>query len=198
VELDALDRGILELLRRDARQSMRSLARQLRTTTPTVSARIRALEANGFLLGYRADVPDSVLGGRTVWALLHVAPAAAQAVAEAIGERSWVEEVHTLAGGRMLARLRLHDDGATMADVDALLSTLPGVASYEAHEAVAVRHAGGHAISDKAIRPRCHQCGRTIAGEALRATLGGRRHVFCCVVCRDTFKARFRKAVDAA
>ncbi|MHB1261719.1 MAG: winged helix-turn-helix transcriptional regulator [Thermoplasmatota archaeon] len=196
MDLDPLDRGILDLLRKDARQSMRSLARQLHSTTPTVSARVKNLEASGFLLGYRADVAEEALGGRVAWALLHASPASAQAVMEALGERSWVEEAHQLAGGHLLVRMRLHDDGPNMQDVDALLTALPGMASYEVHEAVASRRGSAQTISGKAIRTRCHQCGRAITGEGLTATLGGRRHVFCCVVCRDTFKQRFRKIVE--
>lgn len=198
MDLDPLDRGILDLLRKDARQSLRSLARQLHTTTPTVSARVRHLEANGFLLGYHADVAEEALGGRTVWALVHCPPAAAQAVSESFGERPWIEEVHVLAGGRLLARMRLHDDGTTMQDVHALLTSLPSITTYEVHEAVATRRGLGQAITGKAIRTRCHQCGRSIAGDGLTATLGGRRHVFCCVVCRDTFKQRFKKLVEGS
>lgn len=196
MDLDPLDRGILDLLRKDARQSMRSLARQLRSTTPTVSARVKNLEAAGFLLGYRADVAEEALGGRVAWALLQAPPASAPAILEALAERAWVEEAHQLAGGRLLARMRLHDDGPNMRDVDALLTALPGIASYEVHEAVASRRGASQTISGKAIRSRCHQCGRAITGEGLTATLAGRRHVFCCVVCRDTFKQRFRKLVE--
>lgn len=198
MDLDPLDRGILDLLRKDARQSLRSLARQLRTTTPTVSARVRNLEAAGFLLGYRADVAEEALGGRVVWALAQATPAAAQAILDALAERPWVEEAHHLAGGKLLARLRLHDDGPNMQDVHALLTALPGLTGYEVHETVATRRGATGAVTGKAIRPRCHQCGRSIAGDGLAATLGGRRHVFCCVVCRDTFKQRFQRIVQAA
>lgn len=198
MDLDTLDRGILGLLRQDARQSLRSIARQLGTTTPTVSARVRQLEAKGYLLGYHADVAEQALGGRIVWAFVQCPPAAVQALGEALGERPWVEEVHMLAAGRLLARMRLHDDGITMQDVHGLLTSLPGATTYEVHEAVASRKGAGRTITAKAIHPRCHQCGRTITGEGLTATLGGRKHLFCCVVCRDTFKQRFRKLVEGS
>jgi Lrp/AsnC family leucine-responsive transcriptional regulator len=196
MDLDALDRGILDLLRRDARQSMRALARQLKTTTPTVSARIKNLEASGFLLGYRADVAEEALGGRVVWANVAAPPAAAPALMDALADRPWVEEVHQLAGGRLFVRMRLHDDGPNMKDVDALLGSLPGVTGYEVHEAVSARRGSVRTITGQAIRTRCHQCGRAITGEGLTATLGGRRHVFCCVVCRVSFTQRFRKIVE--
>lgn len=197
MDLDALDRGILDLLRKDARQSMRGLARQLHTTTPTVSARVKLLEAAGFLLGYRADVAEEALGGRVVWAVVHASPSATPELAEAFGERPWVEEVHQLAGGRMLVRARLHDDGPNMQDLHAMLTSLPTIASYEVHEAISARRGPVQTITGKAIRTRCHQCGRAITGEGLTATLGARRHVFCCVVCRDTFKQRFKKLVGS-
>ncbi|HJQ93988.1 MAG TPA: AsnC family transcriptional regulator [Candidatus Thermoplasmatota archaeon] len=197
MDLDALDRGILDLLRKDARHSMRNLARQLHTTTPTVSARVRNLEGAGFLLGYHADVAEEALGGRVIWTVVQASPHATPQLAEAFGERPWVEEIHQLAAGRMLVRARLHDDGPTMQDLDAMLASLPAIASYEVHEAISGRRGPVQTITGKAIRTRCHQCGRSISGEGLTATLGGRRHAFCCVVCRDTFKQRFKKLVGA-
>jgi DNA-binding Lrp family transcriptional regulator len=197
VALDPLDQGILQLLRTNARRSLRSLARELGTTTPTVSARVRNLEAAGLLLGYHAEVAQEALPGRSVWVLAQAPPAMVDGLLEAVLERQWVEEAHVLAGGRLLARLRLQDGGATMQDVHAMLAALPGLTSYETHEAIASRRGGRLAVPAPEARQRCHQCGRAIEGEALRAVVGGRRHVFCCIVCRDTFRQRFRRLLDA-
>lgn len=54
MELDALDRAILDLLLEDARRSYRAIARRLDTTAPTVSARVQAMEELGVIRGYRA------------------------------------------------------------------------------------------------------------------------------------------------
>ncbi|MEE9592733.1 MAG: Lrp/AsnC family transcriptional regulator [Thermoplasmata archaeon] len=49
---DDLDLEIMRLLNRDARQSYRDLARQLKISTSTVSNRIRRLEKEGIIKGY--------------------------------------------------------------------------------------------------------------------------------------------------
>ncbi len=53
---DELDQRILDVLRRDARASYRSIAQEIGSTTPTVSARIRRMEDVGLIAGYRVVV----------------------------------------------------------------------------------------------------------------------------------------------
>lgn len=62
MQLDPLDARIVRLLMEDARLSYREIARRLRSTTPTVSARVRRLEQLGVIRGYRADVHPSIVG----------------------------------------------------------------------------------------------------------------------------------------
>ncbi|MGQ0534486.1 MAG: winged helix-turn-helix transcriptional regulator [Methanobacteriota archaeon] len=56
MKLDPLDTKILLELLRDARLSFRELSRRVGSSTPTVSARVKALEEIGVIRGYHADV----------------------------------------------------------------------------------------------------------------------------------------------
>lgn len=62
VALDGLDERLLAELRRDSRQSFRTLAEKLRVSPATVIARLRRLEREGVVLGYTADLDYAVIG----------------------------------------------------------------------------------------------------------------------------------------
>lgn len=62
MEPDDLDRRIIDELRRDARQSSRSLARTLGVAAGTVSQRISRLESAGVIKGYTAVIDEGAIG----------------------------------------------------------------------------------------------------------------------------------------
>jgi DNA-binding Lrp family transcriptional regulator len=70
-DIDDLDRRILARLQDDARQTNRELATAVHVSTSTSSERVRALRADGVILGYHADVALEALG-REVQALIAV------------------------------------------------------------------------------------------------------------------------------
>lgn len=55
-ELDEIDRKILEMLQENARIQIKQMAEQVYLSSPAVSARIRNLEEQGYILGYQAIV----------------------------------------------------------------------------------------------------------------------------------------------
>lgn len=62
LRLDALDRSIIDLLRRDARLSTRAIGRELGVAAGTVGQRIARLEAANVILGYSATIDPAHLG----------------------------------------------------------------------------------------------------------------------------------------
>lgn len=60
--LDAHDARILEELQRDARITMAELGRRVHLSQPAVTERVRKLELNGVIRGYRAVVDPQRLG----------------------------------------------------------------------------------------------------------------------------------------
>ncbi|MGC9148447.1 MAG: Lrp/AsnC family transcriptional regulator [Sulfolobales archaeon] len=62
--LDELDLRILEILRENARISVRDIARLLKKAPSTVAERIKKLEKKGFITGYTALIDSGKLGYR--------------------------------------------------------------------------------------------------------------------------------------
>src|SRR5215467_3746611 len=62
VEVDDLDLALLRALADDARQSQRSLARQIEMSPPAVADRLARLERSGIIRGYRVEVDWAALG----------------------------------------------------------------------------------------------------------------------------------------
>jgi Lrp/AsnC family transcriptional regulator, leucine-responsive regulatory protein len=60
--LDKLDRRIIEVLREDARYSVRAIGRALDVSAGTVSQRITKLEAAGVIKGYSVVVDEGLMG----------------------------------------------------------------------------------------------------------------------------------------
>lgn len=70
-QFDEVDRHLLELLQKDARQTNKELADAVGIAQSTCLERVRALRARGVVMGYRADI-DLAAVGRPVQALLMV------------------------------------------------------------------------------------------------------------------------------
>ncbi len=61
-ELDAMDRAIIDELRRDARLSVTELAHRVSLTTAPCLRRVRRLEQEGVITGYHARVDPAAAG----------------------------------------------------------------------------------------------------------------------------------------
>ncbi|HYF20287.1 MAG TPA: Lrp/AsnC family transcriptional regulator [Ramlibacter sp.] len=104
-EIDAHDARILEELQRDARISMAELGRRVHLSQPAVTERVRKLELQGVIRGYRAVVDYGRLGygiraivrvGRVEYArmvkLIEQTPEVLNA-SNVTGEDSWILEI---------------------------------------------------------------------------------------------------------
>lgn len=61
-QLDKIDIEILKILEENARTPIKTIAARVFISPPTVAARIDAMEKAGILLGYHAEISDSILG----------------------------------------------------------------------------------------------------------------------------------------
>ncbi|MBY8850811.1 Lrp/AsnC family transcriptional regulator [Saccharothrix sp. MB29] len=62
IELDGVDRALLEALQDDARLSYNELARRVHVSPPTVAQRVRRLEQRGVVRGYAARLSGDEVG----------------------------------------------------------------------------------------------------------------------------------------
>ncbi len=70
--MDSTDMHILEILQKDGRISMKELGKKVGLTSPAVSERVKRLEENGIITGYKAIVnPDLI--NKSIKALITIA-----------------------------------------------------------------------------------------------------------------------------
>lgn len=101
-KLDDIDRKILQLLQKDGRMTNVELARRVGISAPPCLRRVRALEEQGLIKGYHAELDGGVLGyGITVFAMVGLhSQAEADLVAFEERVKSWplVRECYMLNG----------------------------------------------------------------------------------------------------
>jgi len=142
--LDRYDRAILHILGADGRISVAELARRIGLSKTPTQARLKRLETDGIVTGYRAMLNPMRLG------LAHVAfvelrltdtrEAALRAFNAAVRAIPEIEECHMIAGGfDYLLKVRTADMARYREVMAERISALPNVANtstYVAMEAV--------------------------------------------------------------
>jgi Lrp/AsnC family transcriptional regulator, leucine-responsive regulatory protein len=132
--LDGFDRAIIAALAGDGRMTVTELARRIGLTKSPAQARLRRLEEEGYIAGYRALLDPVKLG------LAHVAfvqvtlsdtrAAALEAFNAAVRRIPEIEQCHMIAGGfDYLLKVRTRDIAAYRAFFGDTLSALPHVAN---------------------------------------------------------------------
>jgi Lrp/AsnC family leucine-responsive transcriptional regulator len=96
---DATDERLLEELQENARLSNAELGRRVSLSAPAVADRLRRLERDGVVTGYRAEIDPRALG-YTLGAIMRIRPAARQlpTVAELARATPEVVECHRITG----------------------------------------------------------------------------------------------------
>ncbi len=149
--LDRFDRAILAALGEDGRMSIADLARRIGLSKSPTQARLRRLEANGTITGYRVLV-DPIRMGLDHVAFVEVrltdtretALAAFNAAVIRVPE---IEQVHLIAGNfDYLMKVRtgsMNDYRLLLAEVISTLPYVAGTSTYVAMEAVKEPGASG-------------------------------------------------------
>ena len=111
-QLDALDRKILGLLSKDSRQSARAIARDAGISPNLVLQRLKRLEENRVILGYRVEVNPQITGYE-VMAMVGIeiaGPAAPEEVMDYLMSIRQVDLVHATVGNfDLLVTMRAKD-----------------------------------------------------------------------------------------
>lgn len=130
--LDRIDLRILRVLQDDARITHQKLAEAVHLSASSVHERVKRLQRDGFILGYRAQLNPDKLGAalmvfvevlldRTVHDVMDTFKAAVQV-------RPEILEAHLVAGGfDYLLKTRVADMAAYREFIGSVIWTLPGV-----------------------------------------------------------------------
>lgn len=95
--LDDRDRRILDLLRRDARLPLKTLAAQVGLARSSLRERLTRLEAEGVIRGYRADIAEDE-GRVSAYLLVRLKKTPALAMIEALRAMAEVRHCASVAG----------------------------------------------------------------------------------------------------
>jgi len=142
-QLDRIDRRILDELGKSARISMAVLAQKVGLSKSPVLARVRRLESDGYILGYRAALNTSKLGLAQV-AFVQVTLAtttteALDAFNAAVQDAAEIDECHMIAGGfDYLLKVRTRDMAGYRKALGETVSRLPHVAQTSTYMAMEI------------------------------------------------------------
>lgn len=136
--LDRVDRKILEELGRDGRISVAELSRRVNLSKTPCQARIKRLETEGYILGYRAVIDPKMLGRPHVAfvevKLSDTRAAALNAFNKAVRALPEVEQCHMIASSfDYLLKVRTKDIADYRAVLGEKISALPHVAHTSTH-----------------------------------------------------------------
>lgn len=112
--LDKIDQRILSRLQEDGRISMAQLARELHISVTPCVERVKRLEEQGYITGYRAELSPSHLG-QNLLAYVQVSldrttPEVFDRFRTAMEVLEYVQEAHMVAGGfDYIVKLRVRD-----------------------------------------------------------------------------------------
>lgn len=142
--LDGFDRKILEILAVNGRITTTDLATRIGLSKTPTQARVKRLEQDGYILGYRATLDPIKLGLESVAfvevKLTDTRETALRAFNAAVQALAEVEQCHMIAGGfDYLLKIRTQDMVSYRAFLGEKLSNLPFVAqtsTYMAMESV--------------------------------------------------------------
>ena len=131
-QLDRIDRKIVNILAKRAQISMTALGKEVGLSKSPTLTRVRRLERDGIIIGYRADLDHEKLG------LSHIAfvqvtldntkSDALDAFNEAVHRHSEIEAAHMIAGGfDYLLKVRTKDITAYRKTLGETIAALPHV-----------------------------------------------------------------------
>lgn len=154
--LDALDKAILDALVADGRLTQVELAERVPLSPTAIARRIRALEEQGVIAGYQANVSRAALGlTMTVIVQISLKEQTEKLFAEfetAVAKAPSVVSCHMMTGEDDYVLIVLARDLADFERVHKQeLSRLPGIARL--HSSFALRSVVSRALPANALRP---------------------------------------------
>ncbi len=199
MDLDDTDAAILRYLQEDARASLRTIAKRVGVSVPTVSAHLKNLEHLGIIRGYRVLLDPDRLAATSVTLVVEAEPRSEDVVARKIASRSWARRVLTGPKGSILVDVT----AASRDDVAAIVQEVSGIPRVEEVR----EYAGLRTVKDEpavlagehlAANVPCFECRGPILGDPVKTHLDGRIQYFCCHTCERLFVERYGRIRAAA
>ncbi|MGC9403338.1 Lrp/AsnC family transcriptional regulator [Vibrio genomosp. F10] len=155
MDLDRIDREILRTLHLHGRLSIVELAKQVNLTTSPCSDRVKRLEKEGFISGYRAELNPEKLG-LDVQVFIHIrldqtSFSIFEKFSDAVSLMPEIEECYSLSGDfDTMIKVRVKDMKAYQLFMSSKLGTLPGVIQTRS-EVVIEEHKRGYGVNPELL-----------------------------------------------
>jgi Lrp/AsnC family transcriptional regulator, leucine-responsive regulatory protein len=138
LRLDAIDRGILDIVAQDGRISFRELGERIRLSPNTAAERLRRLLERGIVTGFHAHVDHAALG-RPLQAFVEVRLRPTTTLEDIepdlLALPQVIEAIHITGGSDYLLRVACRDTG----ELDDLLAELRRLGVAETETRIALR-----------------------------------------------------------
>ncbi len=199
MKLDSLDLKIIKALMENGRASMRTVASEVGASTPTVSSRVRELEALGIIDGYQAVVQPEKLKGSAVFLRVKVEPGALLKVVKELASREEVRQLYKASRFNLMVRAAFKGSEALMGFLD-WVSGLAGVVEYEDYAVLETYKDESPALIDEdtTLALNCFYCGKRITERPVKLKLDDRYHYLCCNSCADLYREKYQRIKEAA
>ena len=199
LELDETDTAILRCLQDDARASLRTIAKRVGVSVPTVSTRLRNLEQLGIVRGYRVLLDPERLDETVLALVVRTKPAATDRVARGIAESDWSRRVLVGKPGWILVDatvVRREEVNEVLRQITALpevraVQEFGGLTSVKDEPAALL----AHPLSTSLV---CFECKGPVLGEPVKVRRDGRYHYFCCHSCERLYLEKYDRIEAAA
>lgn len=185
MELDEVDRRLIQAVLKDADRSLRALGEAVGVTAPTVANRLERLEALDLIGPVRREATLARLGTL----ILIEAPPKDR---EALGKHEHVFQVYRTQQNRTIALALLPGSDEVHKLHDAFPHATTTLLAEQTHASVPRFRADE-------VKTACDQCGKPIEGdEGIELTLGETRYVVCCPTCKEAIETRYQRHSEDA
>ncbi|MCS7120422.1 MAG: Lrp/AsnC family transcriptional regulator [Nitrososphaerota archaeon] len=132
LELDEIDKKIIEMLQDDSRIAFRKIAEKVGVSEATVFVRVKKLHENGVIKRFTVSVSPELLGkGLTAFVLINADPKRLQHVLDTLSSLEDVYEVYDVTGAfYVIAKIRT-SDREKLAKIIDTIGLIDGVRSTE-------------------------------------------------------------------
>lgn len=195
LELDPVDVAILRSLFKDARKSLREIAREVGVSAPTVRDRIKKMVDAGLIKGFAPVVDYGKLEGVLAILLLKADPHKLQEVTERLTSRRGVMSVYVASGEANLivkvyasSSRELYDFINSLGPDVLLVSSQVVMKVVKDEQGAAIEEGVGVSVA-------CDYCGQEIKGRPFTLRVGRYTRFFCCPSCLSLFKEKYRRGL---
>jgi len=197
--LDDVDRKILRELQIDGRASFRDISSRIGVSTPTVSARVKAMTDVGLIRGYSTVLDADMLGQASVVVAVEAKPSDVEKVYSKLVGDDMVRQLHVLSDSRIMMMVSYYNQVKYKEFIESL-SKIPEITNVTTSMVIKTpKEAQRAALTDEAgLLIRCYYCGHLIRDEGVRLRIDDKYHYMCCDVCAKLYKEKYDKLKKSA